>query len=315
MPHGTLRYPKGSIMRILIAGGSGFLGSALARSLAATGHEIHILTRRVPRKSREIQWDGRSLGAWAQRIDQMDAIVNATGYGLEHWPWTASRKRLFLDSRVAPGTILAAAVKAARHRPRVFLQMSGINRYGLRGEGIADESTPAADDFLAQLTVQWEAATQPLEDVGVRWIVTRNAVVLDSHAGLFPLMALPVRMFVGGPLGDGQQAVPWIHIEDEVAALQFLLENENASGAFNLIAPQQTSNADFMRAVARRLHRPYWLRTPATLLRLGLGEMSVLVLEGRYSYPRHLEDLGYKFRYPALDSALSHLFPWSLMPS
>jgi uncharacterized protein len=291
----------------MIAGGSGFLGSALARSLAATGHEISILTRHAPRNAREIQWDGRSLGAWAERIDQMDAIVNATGYGLEHWPWTASRKKRFLDSRVAPGAILAAAVKAAAHRPRVFLQMSGINRYGLHGEGVADESTPPADDFLAQLTVQWEAATQSVEDLGVRRVVARSAVVLDAHAGLFPLMVLPVRMFAGGPLGDGQQAVPWIHIGDEVAALQFLMENENASGAFNLIAPQPTSNADFMRAVARMLRRPYWFRTPASLLRLSLGEMSVLVLDGRYACPRRFEEFGYKFRYPTIESAMSHL--------
>ncbi len=302
-------------MRVLIAGGRGFLGSALERALVARGHEVKVLTRRIRTAADEIHWDGKNPGSWRASLRAVDAVVNACGYGLEHWPWTAARKKQFYDSRVVPGTLLVAALVAADRRPRVFVQMSGINRYGLHGDGIADESFPAADDFLAQLTVQWEAATQPLERLGLRRIVTRNAVVLDAHAGLFPLMALPVRMLVGGPLGNGRQAVPWIHVDDEVGALQFLLENESASGAFNLIAPQRTSNAEFMSAVARALHRPYWFHTPAFLLRLGLGEMSSLVLDGRYSRPQRLEEVGYNFRYSTIDAALRHLFTRSKMPT
>ncbi len=295
-------------MKVLIAGGTGFLGSRLSSCLSASGHEVHILTRRVPQGNNEVQWDGRSPGAWAKRLAEMDAVVNATGYGLEHWPWTSGRKRQFRQSRLAPAEALAAAIEAADRRPRVFVQMSGINRYGLRGTDVATEATPAADDFLAQLTVEWEAATQAVERLGVRWVAVRNAVVLDNRAGLLPLMALPVRLLLGGRLGSGQQAVPWIHIEDEVQALRFLLENERTAGPYNLIAPQQTSNAQFMLAVARALHRPYWFPTPAWLLRLVLGEMSNLVLEGRYSRPERLEEAGYHFRYPTIDTALADLF-------
>ena len=142
---------------------------------------------------------------------------------------------------------------------------------GAGGEGIVDESTPAADDFPAQITVKAEEATQPVEELGVRRVIARNAVVLAGRGGLFPLMALPVRLFFGGKLGDGSQAMPWIHLADEVRAMKFLLENEEASGAYNLVAPTPTSNADFMRAIASALHRPYWFHVPKFLLRLALG--------------------------------------------
>ena len=294
-------------MKVLIAGGSGFIGSALTRSLRAAGHQVWVLTRREVHQPDEIHWDGRTASGWGGRVNEMDAFVNVTGFGLEHWPWTEAQKQRFRDSRLIPGQALVAAIRDATHRPNVFLQISGINHYGLRGEALADESTPAADDYLAQLTVQWEAATQPVEELGVRRVVARSAVVLDARGGLFPLMALPVRLFVGGPLGDGKQAIPWIHLTDQVDALRFLLENERASGVFNLIAPTPTSNAEFMRAVASALHRPYWFPTPAWLLRLALGEMSVLVVKGRYSRPKRLLEADYQFRFPNVEAALKDI--------
>ena len=295
-------------MRILIAGGTGFLGSSLARSLSGARHEVWILTRRTPQHANEIQWDGRSAGGWANRLAEIDAVVHVTGYGLEHWPWTAAQKRRFVESRVVPGALLASAIENSVRRPKVFIQTSGTNYYGLRGEGVADESSPPADDFLARLAVEWEAATRRIEQLGVRRVVARSAVVLAARGGLFPLMALPVRLMIGGPMGNGRQAMPWIHIDDEVAALQFLIENERAAGAFNLIAPQATSNAQFMREVARALRRPYWFPTPAIALRAVLGEMSDLVLEGRYIRPKRLEELGFRFSYPTIDAALANLF-------
>ena len=294
-------------MKILIAGGRGFLGSALEQELVSSGHEVRILTRRRPIRSVETQWDGRSGGAWVQRLAEVEAVVNLTGYGLEHWPWTESRKRRFFRSRVEPGEALASAVQSAGHRPRSFLQISGINYYGTTGPGVADESYPAAADFLAQLAVRWEAASRPVEQLGVRWMAARSAVVLDARGGLFPLMALPVRLWAGGPLGSGQQIVPWIHLKDAVRAFRFLIETGQARGSFNLIAPQTTSNAEFMRAVARVTRRPYWLPTPGFMLRMVLGEMSTLVLEGRAARPSRLEQLGFKFQYATIEAALADL--------
>jgi uncharacterized protein (TIGR01777 family) len=295
-------------MKVLIAGGSGFLGTALGNLLGHNSHEVFILTRGPSQGRNQIHWDGKTAEGWGHLVNEMDAVVNLTGYGLEHWPWTKRQKQKFIDSRARPGRALVAAIQNATRRPKVFLQSSGVNRYGLRGEDIADESTPAADDFLAQLTIPWEDATQPVEQLGVRRVITRNAVVLAGRGGLFPLMALPVRLFFGGKLGDGAQATPWIHLADEVRAMKFLLENEEARGPYNLIAPTPTSNAEFMRAVARALHRPFWFHVPKFLLKLVLGEMSVLITEGRYSQPKRLLEQGFQFEFPKIEEALKNIF-------
>ena len=294
-------------MKVLIAGGSGFLGTALRTSLVADHHDVFILTRRSSTHPSEIQWDGKTTNGWGQRINDMDAVVNLTGFGLEHWPWTQKQKQKFADSRVLPGLALASAIQSATRPPRVFLQTSGINRYGLRGEGLADESTPPADDFLAQLTVKWEEATRPVEELGVRRVIVRNAVVLARNDGLFPLMALAPRLFLGGEFGDGKQAMPWIHIADQTRAMRFLLENENARGPFNLISLEPVSNAEFMRSVTKALQRPYWFHVPRSLLSLVLGEMSILLTEGRYSQPKRLIELGFQFQFGKLEDALEDL--------
>lgn len=298
----------GEKMNILIAGGSGFLGNALTKSLEQDDHKVFILTRRNPVKSNHIHWDGKTTNGWGHLVNGMDAVVNLTGYGLEHWPWTKRQKQKFLDSRVIPGFALALAIKDASRRPDVFLQASGINRYGLRNDSVADESMPPADDFLAQITVKWEDATKSVEELGVRRVITRNAVVLARRGGLFPLMALPVQLFAGGKFGSGKQATPWIHIEDQVSAMRFLLENKDARGPFNLIAPMPTSNAEFMKTIAKVLKRPYWFHLPSFLLRIPLGEMSVLLTEGSFSEPKHLLELGYKFQFPTIEMAVENIF-------
>ena len=294
-------------MNILIAGGSGFLGKALTAHLSNQQHTIFVLTRQTPKHPNQIQWDAKTTNGWAHRLNEMDAVIHLTGYGLEHWPWTQRQKRRFIDSRVIPGLALAAAFEKATRRPGIFIQASGINRYGLSGEGVANESTSPAEDFLAQMTVQWEDATKSIEVLGVRRIITRNAVILARRGGLFPLMTLSVRLFFGGRFGDGKQAMPWLHIEDYVSAIGFLLENKNARGAYNLIAPQLTSGEEFMRVIAQTLHRPFWFHIPKALLQLTLGEMNVLLTEGRYSAPKRLLELGYQFRFSKLDTALKDL--------
>ena len=294
-------------MKVLIAGGSGFLGTALKNSLIKANHNVLILTRRVSKDAHEIQWDGKTPNGWGHLVNDMDAVVNLTGFGLEHWPWTKRQKQRFVDSRVMPGLALVSAIQNAARRPSVFLQNSGINRYGLRGEGLADESTSPGEDFLAQLSIKWEDATQPVEELGVRRVIARNAVVLSRSEGLFPLMTLAPRLFVGGKFGGGKQAMPWIHIVDQTNAMCFLLQNENASGPFNLISPEPTSSAEFMRVVCRTLRRPYWFHVPKFLLRMILGEMSVLLTEGRYSQPKRLIELGFQFQFGKLENAMEDL--------
>ncbi len=294
-------------MNILIAGGTGFLGTALVDNLTADGCKVFILTRRKPGTSKQIRWDGLTTSGWSQIVNEVDAVVNITGLSTAHWPWTKKRKQQFVDSRVLPGRALASAIGNAVRRPKVFLQVSGINHYGLRGDSIADETTPPADDFLAQLTVQWEESTRPLEELGIRRVVMRSAVVLHRRGGLFPLMALPTRLYFGGRFGSGMQAFPWIHIEDYVRAVHFLLENENARGPFNLIAPEPASNAEFMREVCNALSRPYWFHIPEALLRMTLGEMSNLLVDGRFARPKRLLESGFTFKYGKLSDALKSL--------
>lgn len=295
-------------MNILIAGGSGYLGSALVKSFLADGHAVHILTRgaQVHAGARAVKWDAKTTQGWGHLVNEMDVVIHLAGKTLASWPWTATMKRAFHDSRVLPGLALAEAIRNADRRPGIFVQQSGINYYGLRGD-LADESTPPAEDYLAQLAVQWEDATKSLEDLGMRRILLRTAPVL-GRGGLLPLMALPIRMFVGGPLGSGDQAMPWIHIEDWVGAVRFLIANENASGAYNLIAPTPTSNAEFNKTLAEALHRPYWFTVPAFLMRTFLGEMSVLILDGRFSQPKRLLESGFKFQFAGPREALTDLF-------
>lgn len=298
-------------MKVLLAGGSGFIGNHLIKSLTTAGHEVWVLSRNPDQKISGVQvvgWDGLTTDGWGQLVNEMDAVVNLCGLSTNNWPWTKRKKEKFITSRVNPGRALATAIKNASHRPGVFIQISGINHYGLRGEGIANESTPPGDDYLAQMTVVWENATKSVEEVGVRHIVCRTAVVLARDAILLWLMALPVRLFVGGRFGSGEQAMPWIHVSDHISAIRFLMEHPRAEGPFNLIAPQPTSNAEFMRTLAKVLKRPYWLIYPKSLLRLALGEMSVLITEGRFSKPERLFEIGYNNRYPELEMALREIF-------
>jgi uncharacterized protein (TIGR01777 family) len=298
-------------MNFLIAGGSGFLGRALTKSFLAGGHEVHALTRDskggIAPGAHLVQWDAKTTNGWGHLVNEVDVVIHLAGKSLASWPWTASTKCAFLDSRVQPGLALASAIEKATRRPRVFLQQSGINFYGLRGD-LADESTPPGDDFLAKLAVQWEAATESIEALGVRRVVTRSAVVLAKGEGLMPLMASPVQLFVGGPYGSGQHAMPWIHINDWVGAIRFLIANDSADGVYNLIAPTRTSNAEFNKTLANVIHRPYWFPTPAFLLGTLLGEMSVLILEGRFSQPKRLVESGFRFQFPGPEEALRDLY-------
>ncbi|MDD2923489.1 MAG: TIGR01777 family oxidoreductase [Anaerolineales bacterium] len=296
-------------MNIMISGGSGFLGRALTKSFIADGHKVFVLTRGadVVDGAQMIQWDAKTTNGWGSLVNDMDAVIHLAGKSLSTFPWTPGVKRAFRDSRVLSGKAITEAIAQATRRPKILVQASGINHYGVTG-ATADESTPPADDFLARLTVEWENATQPVEELGVRRIVIRTSVVLAKEDGMLSLMALPVKLFAGGPMGNGKFAVPWIHVNDWVGATRRLMADESARGAYNLIAPAPTSNADFNRALAEVLHRPYWLPTPAFLLRILLGEMSVLVVDGRFVQPKRLLDSGYKFQFENIRSALDDLF-------
>jgi len=296
-------------MNIMISGGTGLLGTALTKALLADGHKVFILSRTDKKRSdvQIIKWDARTPDGWGHLVNEMDVVIHLAGRSTSAWPWSAANKKSFEDSRILPGLALAQAIQAVTRRPSLFVQVSGINHYGLHGD-LADESTPPGDDFLAQLTVKWEGATQSVERLGVRRLVLRTPPVLSRDNVIMKLIVLPVQLFVGGPIGSGKQPFPWIHIKDWVSAVRYLMADESARGVYNMIAPSQTSLADFTKILANILHRPYWFPVPAFLMRNVLGEMSVLILEGRFSQPKRLLESGYTFQFPGPREALTDLF-------
>lgn len=298
-------------MNVIITGGTGFIGSSLSRSLLADGHHVFVLTRnpgrkRLPHGAQAVGWDGRTSDGWLDTFNEMDAVLNMAGANIGQPPWTAGRKNVFLHSRVDAGLALSQAFQKASKRPKVLIQSSGVRYYGAQGKEPVTEDTLPGSDFLASLAVNCEASTKIVDSLGVRRVITRSGIVLGDK-GTLPLLALPVRMFLGGPAGNGRQGVSWIHIEDEIRAVRFLLENEKAFGAYNLAAPNPLSNADFMRYMAGALHRPYGFPLPAFALRSLMGEMSTLLLDGQFVIPQRLVNLGFDFKFQSAFDAFKNL--------
>lgn len=299
-------------MRIVITGGTGLIGQALNRSLASDGHQVVVLSRdprsapKTPTGTRVVQWDARTAEGWGDVADGADAIVNLAGAPLRHL-WTARYREVIRESRLNVGQAVVEAVKGASSPPRVVIQASGVSLYGPRGDDVVTEQDDPADTFLGRTAVAWERSTAPVELLGVRRAILRSGLVLSTQGGAFPLLALPFRFFVGGPLGSGDQWLPWIHIEDQVRVIRFLIETDDAAGPFNVTAPHPVTNRRFSHTLARVMRRPAFIRVPAFAIRLVLGEMSTVVLHGQRAVPAKLEDLGFAFRFPQLEAALRDL--------
>ncbi len=299
-------------MKILIAGGSGLIGSALTRYYLAKGQEVYVLSRRgsaatLPAGAKGVVWDARSVHGWGDLMNEMDVVINLTGENLGAGRWTEQRKQRFYSSRIESGKAIIEAMRQAVRKPGVLVQSSAVGYYGDGGDRVLDESSPAGKDFLARLCVDWEESTREAEFMGVRRIVLRTGVVLAKGAEVLKRLILPFRLFVGGPLGDGRQWLPWIHIADVIGAVNFLVEDPNLSGVYNLSAPEPVQNAAFGKTLARVLRRPYWLPVPAFALKLVLGEMSKLVLEGQRAIPKRLIEAGYTFQFAGHEAALRDL--------
>jgi uncharacterized protein (TIGR01777 family) len=300
-------------MRIIITGGSGLIGRALAASLAADGHEVILLSRTPERATglpvgvRVAGWDGRTAAGWGFLADGAEVIVNLAGESIAAGRWTPERKLRIRDSRLDAGRAVVEAVQAATDRPRAVIQASAVGYYGPCGDEEITEQTPPGDDFLAHVVAAWEASTAPVEALGVRWAVIRTGVVLSEAGGALPRLLLPFKFFAGGPLGSGRQWFPWIHITDEVEAIRFLMGSQAADGPFNLSAPNPLTNAGFSRILGRVLGRPAFVPTPAPALRLLFGEMVTVLLDGQRVLPGRLLDLGFTFRFPEAEAALRDL--------
>lgn len=309
-------------MRVIITGGTGLIGSALTQDLAKDGHEVIILTRHPSQTHnfqgnvRLVQWDGRSAKGWSTLADGADAIVNLAGESIAGDSllavflrrWTPDYLKRVLDSRVNAGKAVVEAIQAAQVKPKVLVQASAVGYYGDRGDEILTEISHPGDDALAVICKQWEASTQPVEQMGVRRVVIRTGgMAISKRGGTFPYMMLPFKLFVGGPLGSGNNWFSWIHMQDEIGAIRFLMDNPAARGAFNLSAPQNVTNREFSRTLGRVMRRPSFFPLPAFVLHLILGEKASILLCSQKQVPEGLQKLGYKFKFSNVEVALRDL--------
>ncbi|MCA9986105.1 MAG: TIGR01777 family oxidoreductase [Anaerolineales bacterium] len=306
-------------MRVIVTGGSGMIGRALAPVLIKAGHELIILSRNPdkvsdpPAGAQLVRWDAKTAENWGHLINGDTAIINLAGANLAGdgflpTRWTEERRRLIRQSRLLSGQAVMAAIAAAPEKPAVLLQSSAIGYYGTdTGDKALVETDPPGDEFQAQLCVDWEASTAAAAGLGVRHVDLRTGIVLSTQEGALPRLLLPFKLFVGGPFGNGQQWWSWIHLDDEVKAIQFLLETETCHGAFNLTAPNPLRNKAFSRILGKVMGRPSLIPVPAFAMRAAFGEVAVVVVEGQKVVPDRLAKAGFEFSYPELEPALRDL--------
>jgi uncharacterized protein (TIGR01777 family) len=293
-------------MQIVVAGGSGFLGTALVSRLRKEGHGVTVLTRHA-RRAQEVEWVpyGSSAG-WVHVLEDADAVINLAGAPIAA-RWTASYKREIWNSRVLATRTLVAAMKSVRRVPATLINASGVGTYGARGsEPLTEDSAPGSD-FLATLGTAWEKEALSAAP-HARVVLLRTGIVLASEGGALPKMALPFRFFAGGPLGSGRQYVSWIHRYDWTAMVSWALTLGAISGPLNATAPYPVTNLAFARTLGRVLHRPATIPTPAFALRLMLGEMADVVLTGQQVLPDKAHAFGFDFTHPELEGALRSIW-------
>jgi len=270
----------------------------------ADGHSVTVLTRSpqkhqssLPTGVTAVRWDGKTANGWGHLADGSHAIVNLAGEGIADGRWSEARKRRILQSRVDTGKAVAEAVGQAETKPKVVVQASAVGYYGVGDEIPLPESSAPGKDFLGQVCAKWEASSAEVETMGVRRVVIRTGIVLSTAGGAFPKLLLPFRFFAGGPIGSGKQYFPWIHIDDQVRAIRFLMENESASGPYNLAAPNPPTNKEFVQKLGKAMGRPALLPVPAFVFQIVFGEMSTVLLDGQRAVPQALEGAGFDFTY------------------
>lgn len=305
-------------MHIIITGGSGLIGTALTKTLTANKHRVSILSRNpewvvgLPAGATAVRWDGQTAAGWGDLVNSADAIVNLAGESIAgesplSMRWTAERKERILHSRLSAGKAIVEAVTAASKKPQVLIQASAVGFYGPRADEQITEEASAGSDFLANVCKQWEASTKAVEHLNVRRAIIRIGVVLSPKGGALPLQVLPFKFFAGGPLGSGRQYYPWIHLNDVIGGIAYLIEDANASGIYNLCAPDPVTNKQLAGVIGKVLSRPAFVTAPAFAFKLAFGEASTILLDGQRVIPKRLLDAGFKFQFSDIQAALSEL--------
>lgn len=298
---------------ILITGGTGLIGRRLVADLAEDGHSIVVLTRSpdrvtdLPAGARAVGWDAESTEGWGELADGALGIVHLAGESVAEGRWTDEKKLRIRASRINSTLAVKSAIEAAETKPKFLIQASAVGFYGSRGDEILTEDSTSGDDFLAQVSREWEASSAEVEDMGVRRPVIRTGVVLHPDGGALSKMLPPFKMGLGGPLGSGGQFMPWIHLDDEISAIRYLIESDDATGPYNLTAPHPVRNRELAQSLGRALGRPAVIPTPKMALRLLFGEMAEMLLASQRVVPDRLSDSGFTFRFRDVDRALEDL--------
>jgi uncharacterized protein (TIGR01777 family) len=308
-------------MKVVIAGGTGFLGNPLAWAWAEESHDVRVLTRSLPAGQAQhesgtgkpgitrVGWqpDG-TAGTVATELDGAAAVVNLAGESIAGGRWTAARKQALRDSRILATRTLVNALAATPNPPSTFISGSGIGYYGDRGNEPLTESSSPGDDFLAHLCVEWEGEARRAETPALRVIVIRTGLVLEKSGGVLPQMMRPFRFFAGGSVGSGRQYMPWVHRLDWIEMVRWIVDTPAVKGPVNISAPHPVTNSDFARALGRAIRRPALLPAPRFALKIALGEMADAVLASQRALPGVPLSHGYHFRYPEIDIAFRGIF-------
>jgi len=298
-------------MRIVVSGGTGFIGRPLCASLCQEGHRVTLLTRRKEEAQRScgstvtaVEWNGREAGAWEHCLEGADAVINLAGAPIADGRWTDARKRLLSESRVLTTRLLVEAMSRSPSKPRTLVSASGIGYYGASDDRVLDEGAAHGQGFLADLCLAWEAEALRAAEFGVRVVMLRTGMVLELDGGSLPKMLLPFRLFAGGPIMPGTQWVSWIHRRDHIGLIQWILTTPSVSGPVNVVAPEAVTMNRFCEVLGRVLHRPSWLPVPGFALYVALGELGTLMTTGQRVNPAKALAGGYVFHYPTLEPAL-----------
>ncbi len=308
-------------MKIVIAGGTGFIGRHVSRLLIHEGHSVILLSRHTPDgkhlgniHARHIQWDGCTQGTWARECDGADVVINLSGAPIADKRWTPSRKRQLTDSRVGSTRTLLQAITDWKTKPHTFLTASGIGFYGNQGSKEVDETSPRGDGFLADLCQAWEKAAQEGEALGLRVLKVRFGMVLGLDGGALPKMMFPFQWFFGGPILPGTQYVSWIHQQDLARLILFLITHSSIRGPVNAVAPEAVRMQEFCATLGKSMNRPSWFPVPEFVLRMTLGELATMLTTGQRGHPLKALEAGFSYDYATLQSALNSLFPQSSTP-
>ena len=295
-------------MHILLTGGTGLIGRQLCRHWLAQGHRVTVWSRQPETVAQVCGAQVLGVGRLQEVIGAVDAVVNLAGAPITDRPWTHKRKTLLWSSRINLTETLLAWMESLEQKPAVLISGSAVGWYGDGGEReLTEASGPVQDDFPSQLCIAWEETAQRAEAMGVRVVLVRTGLVLAAEGGFLSRLLLPFKLALGGPIGNGRQWMPWVHIKDQIALIDFLLHKEDASGPYNACAPHPVRNREFAKTLGQVLHRPAFMPMPAFALKVGLGELSGLLLGGQKALPERLLVAGFTFQFTELRAALDDL--------